>query len=123
MTAVAAEPSRLERIQAQLAEARAERDLAFRTLDREDEQRGSWDKQLIDAAIAAFAEAGAPFSANDVRELLPDDVRTSLMGSRFFAAHVAKRIRRIGLTTSTKKNTHAKDVGQWIRATAAEVDA
>lgn len=106
-----------------IAAARAERDIAFRTVDREDEQRGSWDRNLIDQAIDAFADLGEPFSANDVREVLPADVRTTLMGARFTAAAKAGLIQSVGLITSTKRNTHAKPVAKWIRVTTLEEQA
>ncbi|MFC6342681.1 hypothetical protein ACFP8W_11880, partial [Nocardioides hankookensis] len=78
-----------------------------------------WDKALIDQAIAAFAGTGVPFSANDLRPLLPD-VRTSLMGSRFIAAAHHGVIQKLGGTTSTKKNTHFKPVGLWLGVPSTE---
>ena len=116
MTATAAELTPLERIRQQLDEARRERDVALRTVDRADDQRGGWDKKLIDQAITHYIDRGVPFSSNDVRELLPD-VRAALIGARFMAASVGGRIRKVGLTTSTKRNTHSKDVAVWVRAT------
>lgn len=73
-----------------------------------------WNKALIDQAIEAFAYTGRPFSANDLRQVLPDDLPGALMGARFLAASNADRIRFVGRTTSTKKNTHAKDVALWV---------
>lgn len=84
------------------------------------EDAGSaWDKALIDQAIDAFAAFGQPFSANNLRDLLPD-VRQSLMGSRFYAASVQERIVRVGVVTSTKENTHAKPIELWLGAAAAQ---
>lgn len=94
-----------------IAAARAARDAGI--AQAEDADRTGWDKSLIDQAVEAFAEAGEPFSANDIRELI-GDVRSALIGARFLAAANAGRIRRIGLVTSTKKNTHAKPVACWI---------
>lgn len=91
--------------------ARAERDEAMAMAEEAD--RSGWDKKVIDQAIEAFARDGRPFSANDLRDLLPD-VRTSLMGSRFYAASVAGLIRKQGRVTSTKRNTHAKDIDLWV---------
>jgi hypothetical protein len=96
-----------------IAAARAARDEGM--AQAEDADRSGWDKSLIDTAIAAFAGTGEPFSANDLRGLLPD-VRSALMGARFMAAAKAGQIRRVGVATSTKKNTHSKDVAMWIRA-------
>lgn len=94
-----------------IAAARAERDQGM--AHAEDADESGWEKSLIDQGIRAFAETGQPFSANDLRPLLPD-VRSSLMGARFMAAAKAGRIRRVGLATSTKKNTHGKDVARWV---------
>lgn len=94
-----------------VAEARAARDEGM--AQAEDADRAHWDRKVIDQAIDAFADAGRPFSANDLRELLPD-VRPALIGSRFMAASVGGRILRVGRTTSTKANTHAKDVALWV---------
>lgn len=91
--------------------ARAARDEGMAQAEAADTT--GWEKSLIDQAIAAFAGTGMPFSANDLRPLLPD-VRTSLMGSRFYAASVRGEIRQVGLATSTKKNTHSKGIAQWI---------
>lgn len=74
----------------------------------------NWNRALIDQAIDAFAATGRPFSANDLRDLLPD-VPGPLMGARFqHAANNRKVIRFTGYVTSTKKNTHAKPVGRWV---------
>lgn len=97
---------------AAIAAARAARDEGMALA--EDADTTGWEKNLIDQAIAAFAGTGEPFSANDLRPLLPD-VRPALMGARFYAASVRGEIRRVGFATSTKKNTHSKDVAMWIR--------
>lgn len=94
-----------------IAAARAEMHAGMALAETGDQ--ADWDRKLIDQAIAAFAITGEPFSANDLRDLLPD-VRTTLMGSRFYAASVREEIRKVGDATSTKKNTHAKPVALWI---------
>lgn len=105
-----------ETVRDAIAAARAARDEGM----AQAEDAGSdWDKALIDQAIAAFAATGEPFSANDLRPLLPD-VRTSLMGSRFYAASVRGEIQALGTTTSTKKNTHSKGVGLWLGVPSTE---
>ena len=76
--------------------------------------RSGWDKNLIDQAIDALAETGEPFSANELRELLPDNVRASLMGGRFVNARSRGVIRWDGWTTSTKRNTHGKGIGRYV---------
>lgn len=95
-----------------VAAARTARDEGM--AQAEDADASGWEKHLIDQAITAFAATGDPFSANDLRPLLPD-VRSALMGARFMAAAKAGLIRRVGFATSTKKNTHSKDVAMWIR--------
>lgn len=81
--------------------------------------RDGWDKKTIDQAIHAFAGTGRPFSANDLRPLLPE-VRSALMGARLYAASIRGLIRKCGQETSTKKNTHAKPVARWITANRNE---
>lgn len=96
-----------------IAAARAARDEGM--AQAEDADQSGWERSLIDQAITAFAATGEPFSANDLRGLLPD-VRSALMGARFMAAAKAGQIRRVGFATSTKQNTHSKPVALWVRA-------
>lgn len=96
-----------------VAEARLERDMAINLA--EDADRDGWDRKVIDQAIHAFAAQGRPFSANDLRELLPD-VRQPLIGARFLAAANRGVIRRVGYTPSTQKSTHAHPIAVWVRA-------
>lgn len=104
----------------QIAAARRARDEGI--ANAEASQHAEWDRRLIDQAIDAFAEARIPFSANDIRDLV-GDVRSALMGARFRQAAAEDRIRFCGRTTSTKKNTHAKDVAMWIGITRTEEPA
>lgn len=80
-----------------------------------DSERGGWCTQLIDQAIAWFAQTGTRFSANDIRELLPPDFPArGLMGARF--QHASRNLNSIEQVTwlpSTKKNTHGKPVAIW----------
>lgn len=73
------------------------------------------DRRRIDSAIRTVAARGKPFSANDIRHLVAD-VPGPLMGARFQAAARAGLIRRVGYVTSTKANTHAHPVTEWIAA-------
>jgi hypothetical protein len=93
-------------------EAIAQRDAGMLAAENADPL--GMDRDLIDKAITAFAAAGDPFSANDLRHLLPDTVRPALWGARFYAASTAGRIRFLGYRRSTKKNTHGKPVGLWV---------
>lgn len=94
-----------------IAAAIAERDQGINLAETADTT--GWDKKLIDQAITAFARTGELFDANDVRAVLPPDVRSALMGARFLAARNAGRIRFVGWSTSTKKNTHYKPIGLY----------
>jgi hypothetical protein len=81
----------------------------------EDADRSGWNKALIDQAIDALALTRQPFSANDVRVLLPDDLPGPLFGARFqHAANNRGVIRFHGWTSSSKKNTHAHPIKVWI---------
>lgn len=73
------------------------------------------DKARIDAAILQVARRGQPFSANDVRPLVPN-APGPLMGARFNAAAKRGVIKRIGYVASTKANTHAHPVAEWSAA-------
>lgn len=103
-------------VRGRIVAAVAERDRGMEWAQLADAERGGWYTALVDQAIAWMAQTGESFSANDIRELLPDDLPAQgLMGSRF--AHARKNlglIRWVGYATSTKKNTHAKPVGIWI---------
>ncbi len=111
MTATAAEPTAVEKREALITAARAERDAGIAAA--EDADLTGWDRKLIDQAIEVFATDGLPFSSNTLRPLLPD-VRPALMGARFLWAANQGRIRRIGFEPSTKRNTHTKPVALWI---------
>lgn len=81
----------------------------------EDADRSGWNKALIDQTIDAFAQTGQPFSANDVRVLLPDDLPGPLFGARFQHAATNRRVIRFyGWTSSTKKNTHHHPIRVWV---------
>lgn len=83
-----------------------------RVEDASDDQ----DRAVIDQAIRAVAERGRPFSANDVRPLLPPGLRPALVGARFMAASRRKMIRKVGWVPSTDPGTHAHPVAQWVAA-------
>lgn len=73
------------------------------------------DRQRIDAAIRTVAARGREFSANTVRELVPN-VPGPLMGARFQAAAKAGVITRVGYEPSTKGSTHAHPIATWKAA-------
>lgn len=85
----------------------------------EDADHSGWNKALIDQAIDAYADAGRPFSANDLRHLQLD-VPPALIGARFMAASVAGVIKKVGADVSSSGPTHHKEIGRWIRADLAQ---
>lgn len=70
------------------------------------------DRAIIDQAIDWFATTGDEFSANDIREVLPD-VSGALIGSRFLAASKRGQIVRVGDTLATHKAGHARRISTW----------
>lgn len=81
----------------------------------EESDRSGWNKALIDQGIDVLAASGRPFSANDLRVLLPEDLPGPLFGARFqHAVNNREVIRFIGTTTSTKRNTHGKAVNVYV---------
>lgn len=77
---------------------------------------GDWDRAVVDRAIKECAATGRPFSANDVRPLLPPGIRKNLVGARFLAASRSGLIRRVGAVASTDPGTHAHEVKLWEAA-------
>lgn len=79
-----------------------------------------WDKRVIDQSIDHLCTLGEVWSANDLRELLPE-VRQPLIGERIrAAARKSKknpaRIKHVGYTPSTLPSTHAHDIKTWRSA-------
>lgn len=81
-----------------------------------------WMRATVDQAIKAVADRGLPFSANDVRGLLPLGIRPALMGARFRYAATSGLVQRIGYVPSTDPGTHAHPVAQWLRVATVEQD-
>lgn len=77
--------------------------------------RDGWDAAVIDQAITHLAESGRRFSANDLRQLLPE-VRQPLIGARVRAAAQRRQIRRVDYTASTLPSTHAHPIAVWVGA-------
>lgn len=76
-----------------------------------------WDRALMAQAIDVFAERGHPFSANNLRPLLPD-IEPHRIGAGFIAAVMSKRIVRVGQVRSTSVPTHNRKIGLYIGAAA-----
>lgn len=63
-----------------------------------------WDNRVIRQCIRAFVLQGKPFSANDMRNVLPE-VRKCLISRRLIEAQKDGLIRRVGFTPSTLAST------------------
>lgn len=81
-------------------------------IERADRAARIEKRAQIDAAIRQIAARGRPFSANDLRHLVPN--AGPLMGARFNAAAKAGFIKRIGYVPSTDEGTHAHPIAQWM---------
>lgn len=116
MTAALTTPARAPRsVTVALARARAARDAG---IDLALEAASDWEKALVWQGIEAFGQTGRPFSANNLRDLLPD-VRTPMIGGQFTKASAAGVIVRVGVVMSTDEETHHKAIGLWLGAAAA----
>ncbi|MDI6911455.1 hypothetical protein [Nocardioides sp.] len=116
MTATAVETAPITRARASelIAEACALRDAG---MAQAEENASDWDKALYDQAIGWMAQTGQPFSANDIRDLLPPDINCrGLAGGRFSAAYTRQEIRPVGERSSLKPNTHNKRINVWVGA-------
>lgn len=82
--------------------------------------RGEWDRRLVDQAIDVFAGTGLPFSANDLRPLLPA-MPGQWIGPRFdYAARHRRVITKVGPVASNLPTTHKKDIAEWIGTNPSE---
>lgn len=81
-----------------------------------EEASDDMSRATIDQALREVALRGRPFSANDVRPLLPPGTRPALVGARFMAASRRKEIRKVGWVASTDPGTHAHPIAQWVAA-------
>jgi hypothetical protein len=71
-----------------------------------------YDTECIDREIAYRNRIGEPWSANDIREVLPG-VRQPLIGARVRAAAMRKKMRKVGYTPSTLPSTHSHPIAVW----------
>lgn len=81
-------------------------------LEMVEEAGDDWDRAVIDQGIEALNSRGVPWSANDLRPLLPG-VRAALIGVRFLAAARRGEMARAGYVTSTDPGTHARPIVLW----------
>lgn len=85
-----------------------------------EEASDDMSRATIDQALREVAKRGRPFSANDVRPLLPPGIRPALVGARFMAASRRREIRKVGWVASTDPGTHAHPVALWALDAAGE---
>ena len=104
----------------ELAAARRARDAGM--ANAESRIGADQDRAVIDQAVEHFASLGRPFSANDVRRVLPQ-VASPLIGARFLAAARRGLIERVGSTLAQHEESHAHSIGLWIRATGSTLPA
>lgn len=120
MTATTVEPITRARAESLIAEACALRDAG---MAQAEDNASDWDINLYDQAIRYMAQTGQPFSANDIRPLLPGDINCrGLAGARFSAAYTRQEIRPVGERSSLKPNTHNKRINVWIGAWVDDED-
>lgn len=74
-------------------------------------------RRTVDQALRELARRGEPFSANDLRPLLPPDIPGPVIGARFQAAARAGVIRKTDRRVpSTDARTHAHEIAVWEAA-------
>lgn len=91
----------------------AERDAVLAAVEASTDD---WEKATIRQAILAVAERGHPFTANDVRDLLPQLTSNNRIGPMFPALARQGLIRRVkgAEVPSTAGSTHGHDIKVWI---------
>ncbi len=76
----------------------------------------TWWASVFDAAVGYFASTGIPFTADDVRELIPTPNHPNRTGARFHAANQAGVIRPVGFALSRSRSRHAGVLRLWVGA-------
>lgn len=83
-------------------------------LDGVHERSDEWAKRAVHDAIVAAAASGRPFSANDLRGVLPPGIPGPLIGACFRRAASAGLIRKTDRRVpSTDPGTHAHEIAVW----------
>jgi len=73
----------------------------------------AWWASCFDAAVGYFASTGIPFSADDIRELIPAADHPNRVGARFHAANRAGLIEPTGFALSRARSRHAGVLRTW----------
>lgn len=77
-----------------------------------DHDRDGWDRKTVDQAVAEFARRGRPFSAADLREILPA-VAGSVVGARLLAASRSGLIEPCGDDWTRHPESHRRRIRLW----------
>ncbi len=81
---------------------------------RADEAADAGWKARVDAAIEELAASGAPFTAEDVREIAGDPPdHPNAMGARFAAAAQRGLIRSVGYRKARRASLHRHPIHVW----------
>lgn len=81
-----------------------------------------WDG--AERAILHLAQAGEPFSIEDVHELgVPDPDHCNRAGAAILVASQRGWIKRVGDTHSTRRSRHGARIGLWVGSVQKVVDA
>lgn len=86
---------------------------AYKAATETNGRTDEWDNRVIVNCIRAFVKQGRPFSANDMRPLLPE-VRKCLISRRLIDAQRDGWVRYGGVTPSTLKSTKSARVNVYI---------
>jgi len=94
----------------QLALAVEARDTALAAVEARSD---SIDVAVIDQAIRATGEQLGEFSANDVRDKLPQLNSRAQIGPRFRVAALRGDLEHLGFVRSTSPSTHTSPIALW----------
>lgn len=104
--------------------ASAEKDFLLETIA----EQSSWDRFLVEQAVYAFGLRHDEFSANDIRDVLPD-MGHGFLGAAINSLRTGGVIRHTGrVVPSTLDSTHGHRIALWTltdkgRAIAAQRSA
>lgn len=93
--------------------ARKLRDEGMARTQAADDDRGGWDTKVIDKAIEHLNASRRPWSANDLRELLPH-VRQPLIGRRVSSFAGRRLMMKVDREPSTLASTHNHEIAVWV---------
>ena len=86
---------------------------------RANEATDQWWGSCFDTAVEYLASTRIPFTADDVREMIPAPDHPNRVGARFNAAYKAGRIAPVGYALSRSRSRHAGVLRLWSGCDAA----